>query len=86
MKGRPDVDISTSFRAEELRFGKVPKTKKTFEGAPGEDHEDEVVRENLPEEVEPGVTYRDAGARWDVRMRVIHPEDPVPAEDPDDDA
>lgn len=71
-----DVDVSTSVRARELRFGIVPETKVWFEGEPAQRHSSEVERENLPEEIEPGETYRDVGVRWRARGRIVHPTDP----------
>jgi hypothetical protein len=82
MSGRPDIDIFTSVRAKELRFGKVPETKLRFEGEPGHDSHSRVERENLPEEVEEGVTYRDVKVDWSVAQRIVHPTDPEPAPEP----
>jgi hypothetical protein len=39
-----------------------------------------VERDNLPEEPEEGVTYRDVEVRWSVAQRIIHPatdEEPI---------
>jgi hypothetical protein len=76
----PDVDVFTSVRAKELRFGAVPETRVWFEGEPGERSRSESERENLPEEVEPDVTYRDVAVRWRARSRIVHPAEPDPAE------
>lgn len=72
----PDVDVFTSFRAKRLRFGAVPETRVWFEGEPGERSSLESERENLPDEVEPEVTYRNVAVRWRARSRVVHPADP----------
>jgi hypothetical protein len=72
----PDVEISTSVRARELRFGIVPRTRVWFEGEQGIRSSSETERENLPDAVEPGVTYRDAAVRWRARARIVHPTDP----------
>jgi hypothetical protein len=71
----PDVEIHTGVRARELRFGKVPETRVWFEGEPAERHSLETERENLPDQVEPDVTYRDARVRWSARARIVHPAD-----------
>ena len=71
-----DVEVFTSVRADELRFGSVPETKVWFEGEPAERSSSRTERDNLPEEVEPGVTYRDVGVRWRARSRIVHPSDP----------
>jgi hypothetical protein len=70
-----DVAISTSVRTRELRFGIVPETMVWFEGDPGERSSSTTERENLPDEVEPDVTYRDVRVRWRARSRIDHPTD-----------
>jgi len=65
-----DVEVLTGLRAKSLRFEIVPETEVTFEGEPGERSSSRTERENLPEEVEPGVTYRDIGVRWQARSRI----------------
>lgn len=72
---KPDVDISTSVRARWLRFDIVPETKVWFEGEPAESSISETERENLPDEVEAGVVYRDVAVRWNARSRIVHPTD-----------
>jgi hypothetical protein len=74
--GRPDIDISTRVRAKELRFGTVPRVKISFEGEPDHESSTRTERENLPDEVEPDVTYRDLEVRWRARSRIVHPTDP----------
>lgn len=71
----PDIDVSTTVRAGELRFKTVPETKVWFEGEPTEHSSSETERENLPEQVEPDVTYRDVTVRWNARSRIVHPSD-----------
>jgi hypothetical protein len=71
----PDVDVSTSVRARSLRFERVPETKVWFEGEPAERSRIDTQRENLPDEVEPGVTYRDVRVTWRARSRVVHQAD-----------
>jgi hypothetical protein len=70
-----DVEVFTGVRAKELRFGIVPETKVTFEGEPAERSVSRTERENLPEEVEPGETYRNVTVRWTARSRIVHPSD-----------
>lgn len=71
-----DVDVDMSVRAEELRFGTVPETRVWFEGEPAERSSSRTERENLPDEVEAGETYRDVLVRWRARSRIVHPTDP----------
>lgn len=72
----PDVEISTSARARAVRFGIVPKVRVWFDGEPGVRSSSRSERENLPDEVQPGVTYRDIRVRWHARARIDHPTDP----------
>ena len=73
---RPDVEMSFGVRARELRFEVVPETRVWSEGEPGVTLDVESERENLPPEVEPGVTYRDVRVRWRATARIAHPSDP----------
>ncbi len=74
---RPDIEIGASFSAKKLRFKSKPKTDVEFHGEPGPDSVIESERENLPEEVEPGVTYHDVHVRWGAaaRLRDLHEDD-----------
>ena len=58
-----DLAITARVTARELRFEKVPNPKVEFPGRPRRDTVWRTERENLPEEVRPGVTYRDIGIR-----------------------
>ena len=59
--GRPDVVIRASVSARELRFESEPRASVRLTGcAPGDTGRVRVLeRRNLPERVQPGVTYRD---------------------------
>jgi hypothetical protein len=72
----PDVEISTSARARTVRFGSVPQTRVWFDGEPGVRSSSHSERENLPDELDPGVAYHDARVRWRARARIVHPTDP----------
>jgi hypothetical protein len=67
----PDVEIGASVRAKKLRFKNRPKTETAVEGADRSFSE----RENLPDEVEPGVTYRDVRVHWRLAAAVEDDED-----------
>jgi hypothetical protein len=83
----PDVEVGAVARAKRLRFKKKPRvdvsTRSSVEVHP--DLADEVriegeggsraERENLPEEVEPGVTYRDVRVGWRAGARVRRRDD-----------
>jgi hypothetical protein len=67
----PDVEVGASVKAKRLRFRSKPKAHVDLRGEAREpDARSEVQassgseRQNLPEEVEPGVTYRDIRVRW----------------------
>ena len=71
-----DVVVFTSVRADELRFESVPETNVSFEGEPAERSSSKTERDNLPDEVEAGVTYSNVEVRWQARSRIVHPSDP----------
>ena len=62
----PDIEFTADVRAKELRFEEVPETEVRFSGNPERESASGTDRENLPDEVEPGVTYRDP----EVRLRI----------------
>jgi hypothetical protein len=81
MSKRPDLDFTTSVKAKEVTFERVPEKRKlTYYGNPGHDTDAEVERENIPEVPEEGVTYRDVEVNWSVAQRIV---DPTDAEDED---
>jgi hypothetical protein len=70
MGREPDAEIRASFRAKELRFNCKPEVRiGAYANAPASaEHVSE--RENLPDEVEPGVTYRDVKVHWRLAVRL----------------
>jgi hypothetical protein len=60
----PDVEITAKVRAEELRFECKPRVEvRAYSNAPASaTHVSERV--NLPDELEPGVTYTDFAVFW----------------------
>jgi hypothetical protein len=67
----PDVEIGASARARSLRFVRKPRTNVELHGEVTERGrrsslrtESGSERENLPDEVEPGVVYRDVDVHW----------------------
>jgi hypothetical protein len=59
-----DVEIAAAVKAKKLRFDTVPETEVRFPGSDEERSGSHTERENLPDEVEPGVTYEDVTVRW----------------------
>jgi hypothetical protein len=78
MDHEPDVEIAVKLRADELRFECKPEVHvNAYADAPA-CAEKISERTNLPDEVEPGVTYRDFAVRWRLAAGL---EDPRPADD-----
>jgi hypothetical protein len=71
----PDVEMSAAVRAKELRFECKPEVEIGAHADSPASAESVSERENLPEELEPGVTYRDIAVRWRLSARL---EDPPP--------
>ena len=60
----PDLEMRAAVRAEKLRFEAVPDVEVQARSDSPAYAESGSARENLPDEVEPGVTYRDVRVRW----------------------
>lgn len=58
---QPDLSITARVTADSLRFEKVPDPKVKFTGRPRRETVWKSDRGNLPQQVQPGVTYRDIG-------------------------
>ena len=80
-EGLPDIQIGAAARARRLRFRRKPKTDVRVEGGTRVrsdrgveelevESDSHTERRNLPEEVEPGVTYRDVEVGWIAEGRV----------------
>ena len=63
---RPDIEAGATVRAKKLRFGREPESDVRWAG----DARSATERENLPPDVEPGVTYRDVEVRSYAEARV----------------
>ncbi|HEX8116284.1 MAG TPA: hypothetical protein VF521_03365 [Pyrinomonadaceae bacterium] len=62
-----DVSITARVTAESLRFEKVPNPRVEFTGRPRRETAWESERENLPQQVRPGETYRNIGITLHIR-------------------
>jgi hypothetical protein len=82
----PDIVIGAAARARRLRFRRKPETKVELKGRTRVRSDldlDEVQvesdshteRKNLPEEVEPGVTYRNVEVGWVAGARAVMPDE-----------
>ena len=76
----PDVEIAANARARRLRFHRAPEAEVRFPGGSDVESDSSSERENLPAEVEPGVTYRDAKVRWRAESRIVDPDREQPPE------
>jgi hypothetical protein len=65
-----EIEVGAVVKAKAIRFDKVPETEVSFPGSDQERSGSHTERENLPEEVEPGVTYRDVTVRWNAGAAV----------------
>ena len=75
----PHIDIQADVKAKAVRFHEDPETNvevsgetadRTREDQPEVEGGSVTERENLPDEVEPGVTYRDVRVRWHAAAKV----------------
>jgi hypothetical protein len=75
MEREPDVEIAASVRAQELRFECKPEVRVgAYADSPAR-AESTSERENLPDELEPGVTYRNFAIRWRLTAQLEAPDD-----------
>jgi hypothetical protein len=74
MDREPDVEIAASARADEVRFECKPEVRVgAYSNVPAT-AESVCERENLPDEVQPGVTYRNIAVRWRLAARLDDPD------------
>jgi hypothetical protein len=74
MQREPDVEIVAAVRARELRFECKPEVRVGAYANASASAESVSERENLPDAVEPGVTYRDVAVRWRLAARLEDPD------------
>ena len=74
MEREPDVELKVSLRAKEVRFECKPDVEVDAYADSPAIVESQSERENLPDELEPGVTYRDVAVRWRVAARLTEPD------------
>jgi hypothetical protein len=67
----PDIEFEATVEAKELRFEEVPETDVSFSGEPDHDSTSGTERRNLPDEVEPGVTYRRPWVRLRIASEIV---------------
>jgi hypothetical protein len=74
MDREPDVEIRAAATVKEVRFERKPEVRVgAYANAPAS-AESVSERENLPDEVEPGITYTDVAVRWRLAARLDDPD------------
>jgi hypothetical protein len=74
MDKEPDVEVAAAVRADELRFECKPDVHVSAYTDSPASAESISERENLPDELEPGVTYRNFAVRWRLAARLDDPD------------
>jgi hypothetical protein len=70
----PDLEIAAVVRAEEMRFERKPEVRVTVYADWPTSAQSGSERENLPDKVEPGITYRNFAIRWRVAAWLEDPD------------
>jgi hypothetical protein len=80
----PAIDIPADVKAKAVRFDDAPETDveitgeavdRTSEDQPEVEGGSATERENIPDEVEPEVTYRDVRVRWHAAAKITDPKE-----------
>jgi len=80
-----DIEIGAAATAKRLRFKSKPHVEVEFETGPDGESDSQTERENLPEEVQPGVTYHDVRVAWRGGARFVAPSEEPPTSPADRD-
>ena len=73
MQREPDLEIAACARAEEIRFECKPAMRVSAHSNAPATAASVSHRDNLPGDVEPGVTYRNVSVRWRAWLRLDDP-------------
>jgi hypothetical protein len=73
MEREPDLEIAASARADEVRFECKPHVRISAHANTPATAASVSERDNLPDDVEPGVTYRNVSVRWRAWLRLDDP-------------
>jgi hypothetical protein len=74
MDREPDLEIAAAARADEVRFECKPEVRvRAYANAPAT-AESVSERDNLPDAIEPGITYRNVSVRWRLAARLDDPD------------
>jgi hypothetical protein len=70
----PDVEIAASARVAEMRLERKPRVETRAWADTAASAERTSERDNLPDELEPGVTYRNFSVSWRLAARLEDPD------------
>jgi hypothetical protein len=70
MEREPDLEIAASARADEVRFECKPAVRVSAHSNTPATAASVSHRDNLPDDIEPGVTYRNVSVRWRAWVRL----------------
>ncbi len=68
----PDIALDANVRMRELHFEEAPDPKVRFRGNTGRNSVWKSTRENLPDEVQEGVVYRNARVRLQIASEIAN--------------
>ena len=68
----PDIALDADVRMRELHFEEAPDPKVRFRGNTGRNSVWKSTRENLPDEVQEGVVYRDTRVRLQIASEIAN--------------
>ena len=71
----PDIEIGATAKADRARFKERPDAKVEFHGESVAESGSGSKRQNLPDEVEPNVTYRDVRIGWSAAAWIDEPQE-----------
>jgi hypothetical protein len=74
----PDIAFAASIKMRELRFEEVPDPEVRFRGNIERNSVWESKRENLPDEVQEGVVYRNSKVRLRIASEIVNNEPDLP--------
>jgi hypothetical protein len=76
MDREPDLEIAAAVRADELRFERKPEVNVVAYSDSPASAESVSERDNLPDELECGVAYRNFAVRWRAAVWLDDPDSP----------
>lgn len=78
------VEVGARVTARRVRFKNKPEVKVEFRGGSRNRTASGTERKNIPDEVEPGVTYRDVEVNWLAAAQIVEADERVTNPDEDE--